>query len=605
MYSCLFDNRAPDGHGLLFRDPIEIIRADTPAEVENALTQLEGAWKSGLYAAGFFSFELGYLFEPRLIKLMPSERNLPLLMFGLFEEAQSLTKEEVDVFIGKGVDSYKLNSLHQSITRDEYSCKFQKTLDYIIAGDIYQLNLTFKAGFEFNGNRRALYRHLRQKQRVRYGCLIESEDFTILSLSPELFLRIDGPHILTRPMKGTAPRGLSAQSDSEARAWLAADVKSRAENLMIVDLMRNDLTRIATMGSVRITDLFSVETFETLHQMTSGVEAELAPDAGLKEILHALFPAGSVTGAPKIRAMEILNAIEDEPRGVYTGALGYLCPKGGAQFSVAIRTAVINAEGRGEIGIGSGIVADSNADAEFDECLLKLRFLTDPPLPQFELIETLLWEPEPGYILLERHLARLLESASYFEFELDEGGVKNALYRYAQTLSGGEHRVRLTASRQGGISITSVPLQETAAGLNFRFAIAEERVSSSNLFLYHKTTERAFFDRMRKAYRERTGCDEVVFLNERDELTEGSFTTLFAEIDGRFLTPPLSCGLLPGTLRAELLATGRAKEAILTVADLTRASGIYLGNSVRGLVPARLILAAKIAPLTSGAPRTR
>ncbi len=589
MYRCLFDNRAPDGVGLLFRNPIEIIRADTQAQVEKALVELEGAWKSGLYAAGYFSFELGYLFEPRLFKIMPSERSLPLLMFGLFEEAQALTKEELDVVLDNGGNKCSISNLYTSITRDEYICKFHWALDYIIAGDIYQLNLTFKAGFKFKGDRGALYRDLRNNQRVRYGCLIEAEDFTILSLSPELFLRIDGSHILTRPMKGTAPRGLSAQSDSKARAWLSADVKSRAENLMIVDLMRNDLTRIATMGSVRITDLFSVETFETLHQMTSGVEAELAADAGLGEILHALFPAGSVTGAPKIRAIEILNALEDEPRGVYTGALGYLCPKGGAQFSVAIRTAVINADGRGEIGIGSGIVADSNADGEFDECLLKLRFLADPPLPQFELIETLLWKPELGYILLERHLARLLESASYFGFELDESGVKNAVHRHAQTLPGGEHRVRLTASRQGNISITSAPLQDSGADLNFRFTIAEERVSSSNLFLYHKTTERAFYDRMRKAYHERTGCDEVVFLNERNELTEGSFTTLFAEIDGQLLTPPLTCGLLPGTLRAELLDTGRAKEAILRIADLPRASRIWLGNSVRGLVAARLI----------------
>jgi para-aminobenzoate synthetase / 4-amino-4-deoxychorismate lyase len=303
--------------------------------------------------------------------------------------------------------------------------------------------------------------------------------------------------------------------------------------------------------------------------------------------LHALFPAGSVTGAPKIRAMEIINELEDGPRGVYTGAIGYLCPDGGAQFSVAIRTAAIGA-GRGEIGIGSGVVADSNADAEFDECLLKLRFLTEPPLTEFELIETLLWNPGEGYVLLERHLARLMGSASYFGFELDEGEVKQALARGAQMFRRGNWRVRLTANRLGKVSVTSTALPETA-NLSFRFAIAEERVNSSNLFLYHKTTERDFLDRTRNAYRERTGCDEVIFLNERDELTEGSFTTLFAEIGGKLLTPALSCGLLPGTLRDEMLETGQATEAILTIAGLRSASRIWLGNSVRGLVPAQPI----------------
>lgn len=588
MFRCLFDNSARAGYGRLFENPAGIIRADTPAEVETALAELERAQKSGLWAAGFFSFELGYVFEPRLMERLPSARSLPLLMFGVFERAQSLAQDEVEVLLGAGA-GYNISNLRHSITREGYQKQFRKSLNYIAAGDIYQLNLTFKAGFEFEGDRLALYRELRQKQHVQYGCFIEAGDYSILSLSPELFLRIDASHILTRPMKGTAARALTVEADRSMRHWLCTDAKSRAENLMIVDLMRNDLARVAKKGSVHTTDLFTVETFETLHQMTSGIEADLLPGAGIGDVLHALFPAGSVTGAPKIRAMEIINELEDGPRGVYTGAIGYLSPDGDAQFSVAIRTAVIGSGGRGEIGIGSGVVADSNADAEFDECLLKLHFLTAQPLPKFELIETMLWKPDQGYVLLERHLARLMGSASYFDFELDERKVRDALVRHAQTFEGGNQRVRLTANRLGKLSLTSTPLPEAGPTLSFRFAVAEERVSSSNLFLYHKTTAREFLDRTRKTYQERTGCDEVIFLNERGELTEGSFTTLFARIDGQLLTPAISCGLLPGTLRAEMLETGGATEAVLTVADLNAANEIWLGNSVRGLIPARLI----------------
>jgi para-aminobenzoate synthetase/4-amino-4-deoxychorismate lyase len=334
-----------------------------------------------------------------------------------------------------------------------------------------------------------------------------------------------------------------------------------------------------------VTDLFTVETYKTLHQMTSGVRATLKKDVGIGELLRGIFPPGSIIGAPKIRAQELIRQLETEPRGVYCGAIGYISPDGHALFNVAIRTAVIFRNADGEMGIGSGVVFDSQGPKEYAECLLKMKFLTDP-VKRFELIETLLHDPaQGGFVLLERHIDRLANSARYFAFAYDEREVRAAL---AKAVAGttGRLRVRLLLAEGGEVSVTSTPLPPADPDATMRYAVSSSRVDSNDLFLFHKTTRRELYDRERPEYAARLGVDEVVYLNERGELTEGSFTNIFIERDGTLLTPPLSAGLLPGTLRAELIAEGRAHESILTLDDLAAADAVYLGNSVRGLVVA-------------------
>lgn len=570
----------------LFEHPAEIIRADGPEEVDAALAALTSGLERGLHAAGFFSYELGYLLEPRLASLLPEQRKMPLLWFGLYTSPRELMGSEVQEWLNQeAIGNPTLGELAHSWDSASYLKRFEQVQNNIKSGDIYQLNLTFKAKFNLQGSPLALYRDLRLKQRVAYAGIVDTGDVTILSASPELFIKQDGRVIETRPMKGTAPRAGTLDADSEVRAALSKDVKNRAENLMIVDLMRNDLGRISDPGSVSVTDLFTVETFKTLHQMTSGVRAELKPGIGLVDVLKAIFPPGSITGAPKIRAMELIRELETEPRGVYCGAIGRFSPDGTALLNVAIRTTVIDRKGAGEMGIGSGIVADSDGVKEYAECLLKMKFLTDP-VRRFELIETMLHEPEKGIWLRGYHLARLAASAAYFGFVFDASKVHDAIEAAISGNTNERLRVRLLLDEDGGVTVTTAPQPAAPADAVMRYVVSDSRLNSSDLFLYHKTTRRELYDREWKHYADTLGADEVIYLNEAGELAEGSRTSIFIARDGKLLTPRLAAGVLPGTLRAALLDEGRAEEARLTIQDLNGAAEIYLGNSVRGLVRA-------------------
>lgn len=570
----------------LFEHPAEIIRADGPEEVDAALAALTSGLERGLHAAGFFSYELGYLLEPRLASLLPERRKMPLLWFGLYTSPRELMGSEVQEWLNQeAIGNPTLGELAHSWDSASYLKRFEQVQNNIKSGDIYQLNLTFKAKFNLQGSPLALYRDLRLKQRVAYAGIVDTGDVTILSASPELFIKQDGRVIETRPMKGTAPRAGTLDADSEVRAALSKDVKNRAENLMIVDLMRNDLGRISDPGSVSVTDLFTVETFKTLHQMTSGVRAELKPGIGLVDVLKAIFPPGSITGAPKIRAMELIRELETEARGVYCGAIGRFSPDGTALLNVAIRTTVIDRKGAGEMGIGSGIVADSDGVKEYAECLLKMKFLTDP-VRRFELIETMLHEPEKGIWLRGYHLARLAASAAYFGFVFDASKVHDAIESAISGHTNERLRVRLLLDEDGGVTVTTAPQPAAPADAVMRYVVSDSRLNSSDLFLYHKTTRRELYDREWKHYADTLGADEVIYLNEAGELAEGSRTSIFIARDGKLLTPRLAAGVLPGTLRAALLDEGRAEEARLTIQDLNGAAEIYLGNSVRGLVRA-------------------
>lgn len=456
-----------------------------------------------------------------------------------------------------------------------YGQALARIRDYIAAGDCYQVNFTFPLTFDCFGHPLALYAALRGRQPVRYGGIVATAAGSIVSLSPELFLERRGDRLLTRPMKGTAPRTADPES-------LRASEKNRAENLMIVDLLRNDLGRVAASGTVQVDSLFEIEDYPTLWQMVSQISAQ-APGRGFGDILKALFPCGSITGAPKIRAMQIAAELEGAPRGLYTGALGWIAPDGDFRLNVAIRSLELEADGKGRLGIGSGIVADSQAPAEWRECLLKSAFLADLD-SGLRLIETLRRE-EGAYSRLEGHLARLQASAAWLAFAYDRDAVLRALSMQPEK---GTWRVRLTLDKSGLVEVSAVPLGPEPAGPRFA-RLATARIDSRDPLRRHKTTARTLYDSALGGIAGQPEIFDLVFLNERGEVAEGGRSNVFVERDGILLTPPVASGALPGVLRAELLAAGRAREAVLYPQDL--ANGFFLGNALRGVLSVRLLAA--------------
>ena len=552
--------------------------AGTPDEVGGALDRLRSAARDGLWAAGFIGFEAGFALEPRLRpRFRPSTDGLPLLWFGLFEQRQQLGPGEVEtLFPDRRARIAKVSPRLDSAGHAE---QVRAAQELIASGDIYQANVTFPADVDFSGHPLALYRALRDAQAAPHGALVHTGTAWALSFSPELFFTLADGELVTRPMKGTAARAPRAGADADVAAALAADPKNRAENLMIVDLLRNDLSRVAAPGSVEVDSLYRIETYPTVHQMTSTVTGELAPDRDAIDVLRALFPCGSVTGAPKIRAMEVIADLEPEPRGLYTGSIGRIGPDGSASFNVAIRTLVVTAPDRATLGLGSGIVADSEPAAEWAECLTKAAFLTQAHR-RFDLIETLRFDPADGLIRLSGHIERLAASAAHWKFDFNRHHALNQLQATVGRLVA-PARVRLLLAADGELTVQASPLPPAPVE-PVDVALASLGVASDDPRLFHKTTDRDFHDAPRRT----SGAFEVLFINERGELTEGCFTNLFVPRDGKLLTPPLSSGLLPGVLRAELIETGEAIEVLLTPADVT--GEFFVGNSLRGLIRAKL-----------------
>lgn len=569
----LIDDARPGGRGArLFNAPREIIAAASPDGVAGAMERLRRALDAGYFVAGYLAYGAAPAFEPRV---PASATGDPLLWFGVFDSFTAIP--DAAEILPDGAGAWAGDPAPQ-IEADAYRAAFARVQELIRAGDIYQANLTFPARVPFAGSPLALYAQLRLSAAAGHGALISTGERMLLSLSPELFFEVADGVIATRPMKGTALRDPDPRIDRGNAAALARDPKQRAENLMIVDLLRNDLSRVAVAGTVRGSDLFTVEHYPTVHQMVSSVSARLAPGRTALDALAALFPCGSVTGAPKIRAMQVLDSVEPGPRGVYTGAIGSIAPDGDASFNVAIRTLEIEAgAAEARLGLGSGVVADSAAAGEWEECIAKSRFVT-ARRPRFDLIETMRFDPEQGIALLDRHLARMRASAAAFGFAFDRHAVRNALQGATFRLRGAA-RVRLLVSAAGETAIGIGPLPAAPAH-PLRVAVMPLPVDPRDFRLRHKTTDRAFYDAARRG----SGADEVVFVDPEGWLTEGSFTSLFVERGGRLLTPPLARGLLPGVLRAELIATGRAIEQDLRIEDL--AGGFLMGNAVRGIVPA-------------------
>ncbi|RJF94210.1 aminodeoxychorismate synthase component I [Sphingomonas cavernae] len=563
----------------LYSAPVDTITAQGAGSVRAALEKIEAAQAHGLHAVGFLSYELGHALEPRLRALQHPGGELPLLWFGLFERFETIAPATVPTLLPDPAGAWT-SEPRPLITRGAYEVAIARVQNLIAAGDIYQANLTFQAEVRTLGHPLAVYAKLRQRAQAGYGGVVFTGHDWLLSLSPELFFALQAGRLTTRPMKGTATRGKTQAGDAAAIRQLREDPKQRAENLMIVDLLRNDLSRVAVAGSVQVPDLFKVETYPTVHQMTSTVTADLVPGKSAIDVLRTIFPCGSITGAPKIRAMEVIAEVEAGPRHVYTGAIGRLDPGGNAAFNVAIRTLHLKEKGgRAVMGLGSAVVADSRSDDEWDECLAKGAFVKGAE-SGFDLVETMGFDPSDGVLHLERHLGRMRASADVFGFSYDHHAARNELQAATFRLRA-PARVRLMLSRSGALAVEIRAMPRAPEG-PASVAIAPLPVNPSDFRLRHKTSDRAFFEQARRGM----GSFEVIFRDPAGFLTEGSFTSLFVERRGKLLTPPLSRGLLPGVLRAALIEEGRAVEADLTPADL--GGGFFIGNAVRGLLPARL-----------------
>jgi para-aminobenzoate synthetase / 4-amino-4-deoxychorismate lyase len=559
----------------LYRDPVEVVTTRRADEVDAALEALRTATRGGLHAAGYLSYEAGHAIAGSKIDSSPV--NAPLLWFGLFRAVETIAPDAVAAMLPDSAGSW-IGAPRPSITRDEYRAALDRVQALIVAGDIYQANLTFAAQAPFIGHPLSLYAGLRTRAKAGYGGVIHTGEDWLLSLSPELFFASRGGTLVAKPMKGTATRRADPAQDVAAAKALANDPKQRAENLMIVDLMRNDLSRIAVPGSVAVPKLFAVESYPTVHQMTSTVTATLAPENDAIDAIRALFPCGSITGAPKLRAMAIVDDVEVASRGVYTGSIGRIDAGGiDAAFNVAIRTLQMG-EGVARLGLGSGIVADSQMAAEWAECLAKGAFVASDR--RFDLIETMAFDPMKGLHRLNAHLARMKASAAAFGFTFDRHAARNELQAATFRLCK-PARIRLLLSQSGAMAIETASMPSTPDNL-VTVALTPLLVRADDLRLRHKTTDRRFYDAARSA----AGAFEVIFTRPDGTLTEGSFTNIFVERGGVLLTPPLENGLLGGILRNELITQGRAREAPLCAEDLEQ--GFFVGNSLRGLLPARL-----------------
>ena len=597
---------------LHFENLLEIVTASRLDDVVPALRRMEALVEAnGWYAAGFISYEAARAFD-EAFKTHPAE-GFPLLWFGLYPEPRrslapaplasphfepqprNCQGEKWGERGGPGPDAdFALETWSPSVTREAYDARIYRVKEHIASGETYQVNYTFRLGSKFTGSPWSLFLQMLKTQPVDYPAFIDTGSYVICCASPELFFRLDGDHVTCRPMKGTTRRGRTLAEDEAQAEALKASPKERAENVMIVDMLRNDLGRIARVGSVQVPALFSVERYRTLWQMTSTVTAQVS--APFSDLMAALFPCASITGAPKVSTMGIIAGLESAPRKIYTGTIGFLAPGRRAQFNVAIRTALVE-NNSVEYGVGSGVVWDSTAGDEHAESLLKARALMEPQ-DEFSLLETLRWsplippilDPNPessrarnggtqggGWFLRDRHLSRLRDSATYFGFPFDGPAIETLLTAVAKTFESAM-RVRLLLRPDGTLTYEAFALLPNPAK-PLRVKLAAAPVDDQDVFLFHKTTRRVVYENARAA---QPNCDDVLLYNQRGELTEATIANLVVELDGQLVTPPVSCGLLAGTFRAMLLEEGVIEERVIRREDLARCTKLFLVNSVRG-----------------------
>jgi para-aminobenzoate synthetase/4-amino-4-deoxychorismate lyase len=564
---------------LRFTEPLQVVSAWSVDEVKPALKKIQQLVRDGCYAAGFITYEAAPGFDQALITKAPY--SLPLLCFGLFHSCEKIQ--------APAAEQMQLSNTEwqTSLDQHDFSKNITAIKKHLLDGNCYQVNFTMQQRMSFSEDARRLFNHFATD--APYGALIEMDNYTICSSSPELFFDLHQGTIRLRPMKGTAPRGMTQEEDQQNKENLGNSIKDRAENSMILDMIRNDVGKIAIPGSIVVDQLFALEKYPTLWQMTSSVSART--DAPVNKILEALFPCASITGAPKVRTMDIIDSLEHEPRGIYTGCIGLMTPEGDAQFSVAIRTAFVDKDKK-EIsyGIGAGIVWDSNAEQEYEECKLKARVL-DSVHPRFEfsLIETMLWQPEGGFFLLDYHRKRLKASAEYFYFNFADDKFTNLLVELRTDLLGQDPlrkekeeetrlRVRILLAKDGDFSVAIHPLPPEDHYQQRRVQLSSDVVCTDNPYLYHKTTHRSVYE---KALANNPDCDDVILVNQHGQITESTIANVVIRHEGRLITPPISCGLLAGTYRQALLDEGEIVEGIIARETILASNEVYLINSVR------------------------
>ena len=590
MLEARFDDLTGASPSFRLVEPVGVLEATRAGVVAATLEAAEAAAGRGLWVAGFVTYEAAPGLDPALV-VRPRDAEdffaaLPLAWFAMFERSEETTlplpRDE------EGISETPEGTWVPTTTRERYETSVDRIRELIAAGETYQVNHTMRLRSHVEGDPRGLYRDLCYAQRGAFSTYLDLGRYRVLSASPELFFELRDGAIVTRPMKGTAPRGRWPAEDRAVAERLLASAKDRAENAMIVDLLRNDLGRISRTGSVTWADVFQAERFETVWQLTTTVSANLEADVGLADVFRGLFPSGSVTGAPKVRTMGIINELEDSPRGIYCGAIGYVAPKGSghpdARFNVAIRTVTLDTASRtAEYGVGGGITWDSEAGVEFEEAVAKTRVLT-ARRPGFELLETMRYDPGEGVKHLDMHLRRLAGSAGYFGFRYDETDVREAVEKTVASAPPAPCRVRLALSRDGNARVACTPLASEPEVV--RVALDDVPQDPRDVFLFHKTSRR---QRYEEARRRHPDADDVLLINDRGEVTESTIANVAARIDGRWMTPPIEAGLLPGIGRAVALEDGSLTEAPMTVEALRSYKEVALISDARGWRPAVLV----------------
>jgi para-aminobenzoate synthetase / 4-amino-4-deoxychorismate lyase len=589
MLEARFDDLTGASPSFRLVEPVGVLEASRAGEVVPTLEAAEAAAGRGLWVAGFVAYEAAPGLDPalRVRERDPDDpfAALPLAWFAMFEGAETTT---LPLPRDDGVPEAPEGAWAPTVSRETFEASIGRIRELIAAGETYQVNHTMRLRSRVEGDPRGLYRDLCYAQRGAYAGYLDLGRYRVLSASPELFVELREGHVVTRPMKGTAPRGRWPAEDRATAEALLSSAKDRAENAMIVDLLRNDLGRISRTGSVAWANVFEVERYETVWQLTTTVSSRLEPGTGLAGVFRGLFPSGSVTGAPKVRTMEIICELEDLPRGVYCGAVGYLAPTGSghpeARFNVAIRTVVVDvATGIAEYGTGGGITWGSDATAEYEEAVAKARVLT-ARRPSFELLETMRHDPADGVRNLDRHLARLGASADYFGFAFDDDLVRETVEKAVASAPARPARVRLTLARDGTVRVTSTAVPPDAEPV--RVAIDDVPQDPQDVFLFHKTSRR---ERYREALRRHPDVDDVLLVNDRGEVTESTIANVAARVDGRWWTPPIASGLLPGIGREVALEDGRLGERTITVDEIRSAEEVALVSDGRGWRRATLV----------------
>ncbi|MGI2327267.1 aminodeoxychorismate synthase component I [Planococcus sp. YIM B11945] len=569
----------PDEDGviqpLVFANPVNILQTDRLEAIPRLMADVEKALQAGFYAAGYVSYEAAPAFNSNMA--VQQNPKLPLVWFGIFKEPAPLAEE----FESSG--EYAVSDWQMASSTSHYKSGIKQIKQAIEEGDTYQINYTERLHARFQGDDRAFYRQLTRNQQAGYSAYMNLGNTRILSASPELFFRVDGGKITAKPMKGTAPRGRFLDEDQANLERLLASEKERAENLMIVDLLRNDIGRLAKSGTVTVPRLFEAEAYPTVHQLTSTIEARIEKLATVFNWFQALFPCGSITGAPKISTMKYIADLEQTPREVYCGAIGYITPQKNAVFNVPIRTVIIDKEKETALyGVGGGVTWDSTSEGEYQELLTKARVLSERR-PEFELLESLKLE-NGTYPLLRYHLARIADSAHYFNFSLDQQALEQQLSNTAITNSEGSFKVRVLLSKTGAVAIDAQAVSKIAEPVTC--VLAASLVNSRDPFLFHKTTNRRVYEEHQSNFPD---AFSVLLWNEKEQLTEFTFGNLVLETDGKFFTPPITCGLLPGTYRQVLLDEKKIEEKVLSKIDLKTADAIWFINSVRGWLKVNMV----------------